>query len=51
MAKSDDPKKSPSHPKDAAKWGAKKGTEDAFCTECRTWYDSTDDKAVARHAH
>lgn len=53
MANTNDPKKVPpsGHPKQAAKWGAQKGTEDAFCTECETWYDSTDQKAVDRHAH
>jgi hypothetical protein len=51
MGKKDDKDKSPDHPKDAAKWGSQKGTNDAFCTECTTWYDSTNDAQVNRHAH
>lgn len=54
MAKDKDKKdkdQSPPHPKEAAKWGAKKGTKDAFCTECLNWYDSTNDAEVNRHAH
>lgn len=38
-------------PEKAAKWGAKKGTKDAFCTECHEWYDSTNQGQVNRHAH
>ncbi len=51
MAKSDDKNKSPDHPKDAAKWGAKKDTNDAFCTECLTWYNSSNAAEVNKHAH
>ncbi len=38
-------------PDAAATIGKKPGTRDAFCTECETWYDSTNDNEVNRHAH
>ena len=39
------------NPERAAHLGAKPGVDDAFCTECETWYDSTNDKQVNKHAH
>lgn len=38
-------------PEAAATIGKKKGTRDALCTECDTWYDSTNDAEVNKHAH
>ncbi len=38
-------------PDAAATIGKKKGTRDAFCTECETWYDSTNGAEVNKHAH
>lgn len=43
--------KKTTHPKTAAKLGAQKGTQDAFCTECKNWYDSTNKAQVDQHAH
>lgn len=39
------------NPKDAEKWGARKDVNDAFCTECKTWYNSSRQAEVDRHAH
>lgn len=38
-------------PEQAANLGAKKGTDDAFCTDCHVWYDSSKPALVNRHAH
>lgn len=51
--KKDDPKKKdePLNPEAVEKRGRKPGRKDAFCTECETWYDSSDDGQVNRHSH
>lgn len=51
--KDDDPKKKdePLSPEAVEKRGRKPGARDALCTECGTWYDSSNDAQVNRHAH
>jgi hypothetical protein len=39
------------NPERAAHLGKKPGTNGAFCTECKTWYDSTNNAQVGKHAH
>lgn len=50
MAKGDKEPKG-GNPKDAEKWGARKDVNDAFCTECKTWYNSSKQAEVDRHGH
>jgi hypothetical protein len=38
-------------PNAAEQRGSKKGTRDAWCTECEEWYDSSNDREVNKHAH
>lgn len=38
-------------PEKAAKLGDRKGVKDALCTDCGSWYDSSNRGEVNRHAH
>lgn len=38
-------------PEKQAKKDDKKNTIDAFCTECHTWYNSSNHSEVNKHAH
>lgn len=43
--------KEPTPEKQAKADSKKHSYDDAFCTECLTWYNSSDQKQVDRHAH
>lgn len=38
-------------PEKAARRGAAAGVNDAYCTECQSWYDSSNSGQVQKHAH
>lgn len=38
-------------PEEAERKGSEKGVDDALCTECDQWYDSSNQAQVNRHAH
>lgn len=44
-------KEPPKNPRRAAKWSNNKKTLDAFCTECKTWYNSSIPAQVNKHSH
>lgn len=50
MAKGDKEPKG-GNPKGAEKWGSRKDVNDAYCIECLTWYNSSKDADVNKHAH